>query len=145
VGKKVRRYSWHSAGSLGWPFPVLRCKCIFQIKYTDAILSNSTQKLLWFEISKMLIAVFGALSYPAVGRRIYSQEIVSWTFDPLPWHGCVLTLGKLFTPMRLDADGLRCYVEPLTCITLPVKTELNSSSGRALFSGSVRSLPTSSA
>jgi len=28
----------------------------FQIKYTEAILSNSTRKLLWFEISKMLIA-----------------------------------------------------------------------------------------
>jgi len=30
---------------------------IFQTKYTEAILSNSTQKLLWFEISKMPIAV----------------------------------------------------------------------------------------
>jgi len=28
----------------------------FQIKYTEAILSNSSRKLLWFEISKMLIA-----------------------------------------------------------------------------------------
>jgi len=28
---------------------------IFQ--YTEAILSNSTRKLLWFEITKMLIAV----------------------------------------------------------------------------------------
>jgi len=38
----VRRYNWHSAGSMGWPFPVL----------------NSTRKLLWFEITKMLVAVF---------------------------------------------------------------------------------------
>jgi len=30
---------------------------IFQRKYGAAILSNSTQKLLWFEITKMLIAV----------------------------------------------------------------------------------------
>jgi len=30
---------------------------IFQIKYTEAILSNSTRKLLWFEITQMLIAV----------------------------------------------------------------------------------------
>jgi len=30
---------------------------IFQIKYTEAILSNNTRKLLWFEISKLLIAV----------------------------------------------------------------------------------------
>jgi len=29
----------------------------YQIKYTEAILSNSTRKLLWFEITKMLIAV----------------------------------------------------------------------------------------
>jgi len=29
----------------------------FQIKYTEAILSNSTGKLLWFEITKMLIAI----------------------------------------------------------------------------------------
>ena len=27
------------------------------MKYTEADLSNSTQKLLWFEITKMLIAV----------------------------------------------------------------------------------------
>jgi len=32
-------------------------KYIFQIKYTGAILSSSTWKLLWFEITKMLIAV----------------------------------------------------------------------------------------
>jgi len=30
---------------------------IFQIKSMEAILSNSNRKLLWFEISKMLIAV----------------------------------------------------------------------------------------
>jgi len=29
---------------------------LFQIKYTEAILSNNTRKLLWFEITKMLIA-----------------------------------------------------------------------------------------
>jgi len=29
----------------------------FPIKYAEAILSNSTRKLLWFEITKMLIAV----------------------------------------------------------------------------------------
>jgi len=35
----------------------------FQIKYTEGILSNSTRKLLWFEITKMLIAV---LNYCAI-------------------------------------------------------------------------------
>ena len=54
---KVRRYNWHSAGSLGWPFPMLKYWYIFQMKYTEAILSNITRKLLWFEITKMLIAV----------------------------------------------------------------------------------------
>jgi len=29
----------------------------FQIKYAEAVLANSTRKLLWFEITKMLIAV----------------------------------------------------------------------------------------
>jgi len=51
------RYNWHSAGSLGWPLAVLKYKYMFQIKYTEAILSNNTRKLLWSEISKMLIAV----------------------------------------------------------------------------------------
>ena len=48
----------------------------FQTEYAEAILSNSTRKLLWFEISKMMIAVyknnfivlfitiFGTLSFP---------------------------------------------------------------------------------
>ena len=57
TGRTVRRYNWHSAGSLGWPFPMINYKYIFQIKHTVAILPNSTRKLLWFEISKMLIAV----------------------------------------------------------------------------------------
>jgi len=30
---------------------------IFQIKYTEAVLSNSTRKLLWFETTEMAIAV----------------------------------------------------------------------------------------
>ena len=56
-GTKVCRYSWHSAGSLGWPFPLLKYQYIFSIKHTEAFLSNSTRKQLWFEITKMLIAV----------------------------------------------------------------------------------------
>jgi len=31
---------------LGWPFPMLKYNYIFQIKYTEAILSDSTRKLL---------------------------------------------------------------------------------------------------
>ena len=50
----MRRCNWHSAGSPGWPFPMLKYKRHF---YTVAILSNSTRKRLWFEITKMLIAI----------------------------------------------------------------------------------------
>jgi len=72
----VCRYNWHTAGSLGWPFPTLKYKYIFHVKYTEAILSDSTRKLLLFQIGKMLIAVlknqfivlfiitFGTLSFP---------------------------------------------------------------------------------
>ena len=51
------RYSWHSAGSLGWLFPMPKHKYSFQIKYTEAILSNSTRKLVRFEITKILLSV----------------------------------------------------------------------------------------
>jgi len=39
-GTKVCQYNWHSAGSVGRPFPMLKYKCIFQIKYTETILSK---------------------------------------------------------------------------------------------------------
>ena len=42
---------------LGLLFAMIKYKYIFQVKYTEAISSDSTRKLLWFEISKMLIAV----------------------------------------------------------------------------------------
>ena len=34
-----------SASFQGWPFPMLKYKSIFQIKYTVATLSNSTWKM----------------------------------------------------------------------------------------------------
>jgi len=85
-GTKVCRYNWHSAGSLGWPFPTLKYEYIFQIKYTEAILSNNTRKLLWLEITRILIAVLrnkftllfiiisGKLSFPISQQ---SAEITS--------------------------------------------------------------------
>jgi len=44
----VCRYNWHVqlAGSPGWPFIMLKCEYLFQIKYTGALSSNSTRKLL---------------------------------------------------------------------------------------------------
>ena len=56
IGNESAPIQLHSAGSLGWPFPMLKYESIFQVKYTETILSNSTGKLLWFEITKMLIA-----------------------------------------------------------------------------------------
>ena len=72
------RYNWHSAGLPGLAiFSDKNMNAFFkQKKYTEAILSNSTRKLLWREITKMLIAVFknkfivlfiiifGTLSFP---------------------------------------------------------------------------------
>jgi len=61
-------------------FQCYNMNIFFQIKYTEAILSNSTRKLLWFEITEMLIAVlkskfialfiiiFGTLSFPIAVR-----------------------------------------------------------------------------
>ena len=64
----------YSAGSLGWPFSVLKYKHIFKIKYTETLLSNSTRKLLRFEMliavekkSKVIVSfsiIFGTLSFP---------------------------------------------------------------------------------
>jgi len=85
---QVCRYNWHSAGSLRWPFPMLKYKYIFHVKYTEAILSDSTQKLLWFEITKVLITVlknkvsvlfiviFGSLSFLI---RTNWAGVISWS------------------------------------------------------------------
>jgi len=54
VGNKSVPIQLAQCWSLGWPFPMH--KYISQIKYMEGILSNSARKLLWFEITKMLIA-----------------------------------------------------------------------------------------
>jgi len=65
-------------------------KYIFQIKYTAAVLSNSTRKLLWFKITKMLIAVKKLIycviccnfavtrSFPTVSC---SPSVCVWSYD----------------------------------------------------------------
>jgi len=70
----------------GLAFPVLKYKYVFQLKYTEAILSNSTRKPLWFEITNMLVAVFknkfivlfviifGTLSFPIASKRGWSGD-----------------------------------------------------------------------
>ena len=56
-------------------------KYIFQIKYKEATLSNSTRPLLWFEISKMLIGFknkFSALFITIFGT--FSLALFRWHF-----------------------------------------------------------------
>jgi len=64
---------------------MLEYKYIFQIKYTEAVLSHSTRKLLWFEISKILIAVlknkfimiFHTLSFP-ICMFVQAEAFTDW-------------------------------------------------------------------
>jgi len=101
-GDIVRRYNWHSAGSVGWPFPMLKYEYIFRIKYTEAILSNSARKLSLFElITEMLIAVkkinllcyfiivFGTLSFPicATVRIVNKHRDTGQKFSSRPECG----------------------------------------------------------
>ena len=52
------RYHRHTACSFpGLTIPTLEYKYIFRIKYTETILSNSTQKVLRLEITEKRIAV----------------------------------------------------------------------------------------
>ena len=51
------RYNWHSAGSLGWPFPVLKYKYIFSNKIYGSNFIKQQSGTVRFEIAKMLIAV----------------------------------------------------------------------------------------
>ena len=70
-----------------WPFPILKYKYIFQIKYTEAILglSNSTRKLFGLKLanvdcsfknkySVLFIGIFGTLSFPIMIRISWSQQ-----------------------------------------------------------------------
>jgi len=104
----VCRHNWHSAGSLVWPFPMLKYEYIFQIKYTAAILFNSTRKLLWFEVTKMLIAVLRnmKLSY----RRRTARCIISVEVLPIATQQCKNYLyDKSWTKYQLS------LIDPKSC------------------------------
>jgi len=69
-----RRLAGNEADAIGtvpvpWAGP-FRCKNInvfFQIKYTEAIISNGTRKLLWFEITKIIVSyviIFAHFRFP---------------------------------------------------------------------------------
>ena len=80
------RYSWHSAGSLRWPFSVLlKCRYILQIKYTETILSNSTRKLLWF----MFVDVHVLLCTATATREFVPACTLSQHYD-----SCVSNMMK---------------------------------------------------
>jgi len=102
-------------------FPMPKYKYIFQTKYTEAILPDSTRKLLWVEISKMLVAVFknifvvlfilifGILLFPMLSttpllysprphwttKHVYIHTLVSAVASPGNQHcaNCVGTLS----------------------------------------------------
>jgi len=57
---------------------MLKCKYIFRIKYTEAILPNITRKLLRCEITKMTIAVLQKQIY----RVVYYRPNFRHTFVP---------------------------------------------------------------
>ena len=75
----IQLAQWHSAGFRGWPFPTLKYKYILHIKYTEAILSNSTLKLLRLEITKMSIEVSKKMNL------LYHVLLFSAHFRSL-WH-----------------------------------------------------------
>jgi len=50
--------NWHSAGSLGWPFLMIKYKYIFQIKHTEAFYQTALGNCYGLKLPKcMLIAV----------------------------------------------------------------------------------------
>ena len=49
------RYNLHSAGSLGWPFPVLKYEYIFQIKYTKQLYQTALGNCYGLKLAKCLL------------------------------------------------------------------------------------------
>ena len=67
-------------------FPGPKYKYIFQINiHTEAILSNNTWKLLWFEVSKMLIACIALFIeiFSHVRSLLLALHNVSGSYDVL--------------------------------------------------------------
>jgi len=72
----VCRYNW-----LGLVISNAKIQVFFQIKYTEAILSSNTRKLLWFEITKMLIALKNKfiVSFITVFGTLFRSQLTSVT------------------------------------------------------------------
>jgi len=103
---------------------MLKYKYIFQINYTVAILSNSTRKLLRFEITKMLIAVsrnkfiviFGTLSFPLITRTTLRYIVLYTLAMALCLYVRVVSLSQVDVLLkRLDGSSWfshrGCYQE----------------------------------
>jgi len=103
-------------------FPMLKCKCIFPTKYTEAGLSNSTRILSWFVVTKMLIAVkktkflvsfviiFGTLSFPISDQAGSSVTITSEIVDAsslILFHKCFHC--RSFLPVNCNMTLDSCY------------------------------------
>jgi len=68
----VRRYNWHSAGSLDWPFPTLKYSYIFRKKIYGSNFIKQHSETVIVRVTKMLIEkkrivsfimIFGTLSF----------------------------------------------------------------------------------
>jgi len=102
-GTKVCRYKWHSAGSLGWPLPMLKHKYIFSNKIygIDYIKQHSETVTVWnyqnvdcslknkFIVS--FIIIFGTLSFPMRRSFLVSGEpasvLLHWVLS-IYWTTC---------------------------------------------------------
>ena len=86
---------------------MLKYKHIFQIKYTEAILSNSTGKLLWFEITKMLIAV---LKIYRVIRSSKCECVLKTEYFERIYHVCGLRIRLLTIMEPKTPNENNCFV-----------------------------------
>jgi len=101
-GTTVCRYNWHSAGSPGWPFPMLKYKYIFQTKYAEAIVSNSTGKLLWFEIAETLSQIHG------VFQSTGSNASLLFAYASIPFEAATANDGHGFIFFRYFGTFVLC-------------------------------------
>ena len=75
IGNEVCRYNWHSAGSMGWPFPMLNINIFFKQKKYGSNFSKQHSKTIMVRNYKnadcslkinfvSFIIIFGTLSVP---------------------------------------------------------------------------------
>jgi len=82
IGNEVCRYNWHSAGSMGWPFPMLNIglNIFFKQKKYGSNFSKQHSKTIMVRNYKnadcslknnfvvLFIIIFGTLSFPVKGN-----------------------------------------------------------------------------